>query len=171
MAIRKGATPVVWPDASGRFVFEDLPHGRYSFSLDFGRDCMLHYPRSFGSGATEIQLDGDQYGGIRIQIQEDVCAYQIEGRLFESAGNPHRRVDGSIRSEAGAYVGFRADTDGFFSATAPEPVSYRVAADMHGRTVYLRNGSTTGLWIHATVTRHRRSQRYRRDDATLSGHV
>ena len=151
--IRKGNAPVVWPDASGRFVFDDLPYGRYSFSLDFGRDCLLRYPRSFISGATEIELDGDHYGGIRIQIQDDVCAYQIEGWLLDSAGNPLGRVEGSIRSEAGAYVGFRADTDGYFSATAPELGSYRVSADIDGCSVFLREGSTTGDWYHATVVK------------------
>ena len=148
-------------ESSGAFAVTAAKPDAYRLVVDLADRCYVYYSRSgpaFGwhDGSWITVANGD-VDGIRLRVPENICAYQIRGRIITSDGQPLadtyvsacHEVDGVCNWEAGRFT----DADGTFAITVPMEGTYRLWFGLEGCPIYFHRGGLTTTFSERSTVR------------------
>ena len=149
-----GVMTGVQTNSDGRFSVTVPRQGMYRLGIHLG-GCWIYYRRDGSTMSYEeaavIRIADLDVSGLRFQLAKGMCSARISGRVLDPTGTPIADLEVQALPEGGAVSGGRADENGIFSISLPEPGSFRISANVDGCVIYYGRGGVTSLYQNATL--------------------
>lgn len=109
-------------DQDGHFVLSVSELGFAEVGVDLG-GCTVYYTSSGvvsgWSQAEQLSTTEEGSQNLRLRLSNDVCVWQISGRMLDADGNPMGNTQVSAVPENGVWSSTRTESDGSFAITVP----------------------------------------------------